>query len=85
VSLYEARGRWRCDAGGAGPAPPDLRDLRVDLLFLFAIVFAMTVKPTGNDLGVVLGAAAVLVVLSVVFLARARPAQDEEASPKPAA
>jgi hypothetical protein len=45
--------------------------LRVDIAFLFAIVFAMTVKPTWDDLGVVLGAAAVLVVLSAVFLARA--------------
>jgi hypothetical protein len=45
----------------------------------------MTVKPSWDDLGVVLGAAAVLVVLSVVFLARARPAHVDEASPKPAA
>jgi uncharacterized membrane protein len=76
-----------------GAATPEGQDLgrrifailRVDLLFLFAIVFAMTVKPTLDDLGVVLGAAAVIVVLSVVFLARSRPDTAEEASPKPAA
>ena len=34
--------------------------LRVDLLFLFAIVLAMTVKPTGDDVGIVIVAAAIL-------------------------
>ena len=35
--------------------------LRVDLLFMFAIVFAMTVKPTGDDTWTVILAAAILV------------------------
>jgi uncharacterized membrane protein len=72
-----------------GPATPEGQELtrrvfailRVDLLFLFAIVFAMTVKPTSADLGVVLGAAAILVVLSVVFLARARPEAGQASEP----
>ena len=48
--------------------------LRIDLAFLFAIVFAMTVKPTADDLGVVLVAAAVLAILTAVFLLQARAA-----------
>ncbi len=36
--------------------------LRVDLLFLFAIVFAMVVKPTGDDVWVIVVVAAILVV-----------------------
>ena len=48
--------------------------LRIDLLFLFAIVFAMTVKPTGDDAWTVLVVAAVLVALSALFLQRARAA-----------
>jgi small basic protein len=42
--------------------------LRVDLLFLFAIVFAMTVKPTGDDVGIVLVVAAILVAGTLFFL-----------------
>lgn len=59
-----------------GPATLEGRELirriftisRVDLVFLYAIVFAMTVKPTGDDLGVVLVAALVLAGLSTLFL-----------------
>ena len=47
--------------------------LRVDLLFLFAIVFAMVVKPTGDDTLVVVIAALVLVAGSAAFLRRAVP------------
>jgi uncharacterized membrane protein len=47
--------------------------LRVDLLFMFAIVFAMTVKPTGDDTWTVLVAAAILLVGSVLFLSKLRP------------
>jgi uncharacterized membrane protein len=53
--------------------------LRVDLLFLFAIVFAMTVKPTGDDGWIVLLAAVVLVTLSALFLLRARRSGVEAA------
>jgi uncharacterized membrane protein len=52
--------------------------LRVDLVFLFSIVFAMTVKPTLDDTGVVLVAAAVVVALTAVFLAGARATTAEE-------
>jgi hypothetical protein len=47
--------------------------LRVDLLFLFAIVFAMVVKPTGDDTLVVVIVALVLVAGSAAFLRRAVP------------
>ena len=42
--------------------------LRVDLLFLFAIVFAMVVKPTGDDTLVVVIVALVLLAGSAAFL-----------------
>ena len=48
--------------------------LRVDLLFLFAIVFAMTVKPTGDDVWTILIVGAILVAGAVVFLGKARAA-----------
>jgi uncharacterized membrane protein len=64
----------------AGPATPEGQALirrifmisRVDLAFMYAIVFAMTVKPTSDDGLVVLVAAAILVALSIVFLAPLR-------------
>jgi hypothetical protein len=46
--------------------------LRVDLLFLFAIVFAMTVKPTSGDVAVIVVAAAILLAGSAYFLSKAR-------------
>lgn len=54
--------------------------LRVDLLFMFAIVFAMTVKPTADDVWVVVVVAAVLVGGAVLAL---RPLASDagEASP----
>ena len=54
---------------------------RVDLAFMFAIVFAMTVKPTTDDGLVVLCAAAVLVALTVVFLARLRSGASQDRTP----
>ena len=42
--------------------------LRVDLLFLFAIVFAMTVKPTGDDVGTIVVAGVILLAGSAYFL-----------------
>ncbi|HSJ94644.1 MAG TPA: hypothetical protein VK896_11480, partial [Gaiellaceae bacterium] len=46
--------------------------LRVDLAFMYAIVFAMVVKPTTGDGWVIAVAAAVLVALTAVFLAPLR-------------
>ena len=46
--------------------------LRVDLVFLFAIVFAMSVKPTGDDSWTLVVAAAIVLVLSAAFLRGAR-------------
>lgn len=46
--------------------------LRIDLLILFAIVFAMTVKPTGDDTWTIVLVAAILVAGAAVFLGRAR-------------
>jgi uncharacterized membrane protein len=43
--------------------------LRIDLVFMYAIVFAMVVKPTTDDGWTIAIAAAVLIVLTVVFLA----------------
>jgi len=46
--------------------------LRVDLSFMYAIVFAMVVKPTTDDGWTIAIAAAILVVLTAVFLAPLR-------------
>jgi uncharacterized membrane protein len=72
-----------------GPETPEgqaliariFRVLRVDLLFMYAIVFAMTVKPTTDDVWTVLGAAVVLAAGSAFFLLRDR---DEPSEPAPA-
>jgi uncharacterized membrane protein len=48
--------------------------LRIDLSFMYAIVFAMVVKPTTSDGWVIAIAAALLIVLTVVFLAPLRSA-----------
>jgi uncharacterized membrane protein len=46
--------------------------LRVDLAFMYAILFAMVVKPTSDDGWVIVIAAAVLVALTALFLAPLR-------------
>jgi hypothetical protein len=56
--------------------------LRVDLVFMYAIVFAMVVKPTADDVWTIVIAAAVLVALTVVFLA---PLRSTSAQSAPAA
>jgi hypothetical protein len=48
--------------------------LWVEFLVIFAIVFAMTVKPTGDDTWTILVVAAILVAGSAVFLGKARAA-----------
>jgi uncharacterized membrane protein len=46
--------------------------LRIDLVYMYAIVFAMVVKPTADDGWTIAIVAALLVVLTVVFLAPLR-------------
>lgn len=63
-----------------GPETPEgqvlidrlFRHLRVDLLFMYAIVFAMTVKPTTDDGWTIAAAALVLAAGSALFLLRGR-------------
>jgi uncharacterized membrane protein len=54
--------------------------LRIDLVFMYAIVFAMVVKPTTDDGWTIALAAAVIVVLTVVFLAPLRSNSRQPAS-----
>ena len=54
--------------------------IRVGLLFMFAIVFAMTVKPTGEDVWAILIVAAILVAGSAVFLRGLRETGPAEVS-----
>jgi uncharacterized membrane protein len=56
--------------------------LRVDLVYMYAIVFAMVVKPTADDGWTIAIVAAVLVGLTVVFLA---PLRSTGAQPPSAA
>jgi len=51
--------------------------LRVDLCFMFAIVFAMVVKPTSDDGWVVVAAALVLIALTATFVAPLRRSAPE--------
>jgi uncharacterized membrane protein len=72
-----------------GPATPEGQEvirrifsvLRIDLAYMYAIVFAMVVKPSFDDGWTVLLAAAILVALTALFLAPLRA----EAKPEPAA
>ena len=58
--------------------------LRVDLAFMYAIVFAMTVKPTSDDGWVILLAAALLIVLAALFLVPLRGGGPEAPAAQPA-
>jgi len=55
--------------------------LRIDLAYMYAIVFAMVVKPTTGDGWVIAIAAAVLLALTALFLAPLRSAGPRSASP----
>jgi uncharacterized membrane protein len=63
-----------------GPATPEGQELirrifailRVDLVYMYAIVFAMTVKPTTEDGWTLLAGAAVLLALTAFFLSSLR-------------
>ena len=57
--------------------------IRIDLLFLFAIVFAMTTKPTGDDVWSIVVVGAILAAGSVVFLRGLRGTAASEASATP--
>ena len=57
--------------------------IRIDLLFLFAIVFAMTTKPTGDDVWSIVVVGAILAAGSVVFLPGLRGTAASEASATP--
>ena len=73
-----------------GPATPEGQDLirrlftvlRIDLAYMYAIVFAMAVKPTSDDGWTILAAAAVLLALTALFLAplRGGPTHDAAAA-----
>jgi hypothetical protein len=54
---------------------------RIDLAFMYAILFAMTVKPTGDDVAVVLVAALVLAALTAAFFAQLRRGDAPLAQP----
>ena len=72
-----------------GPATPQGQDLirrlftvlRIDLAYMYAIVFAMTVKPTSEDGWTILIAAVVLVALTALFLAPLRGSATPAAQP----
>ncbi len=56
--------------------------LRVDLAFMYAIVFAMVVKPTSDDLWIIVIAAAVLVGLTALFLSPLRSTAQPPSAPE---
>ncbi len=54
--------------------------LRVDLVYMYAIIFAMVAKPTADDGWTIAIAAAALVALTVAFLARLRTTDSQPSS-----
>jgi uncharacterized membrane protein len=54
--------------------------LRIDLAFMYAIVFAMVVKPTTDDGWTIVIAAIVLIALTALFLAPLRSSSGQPAS-----
>jgi len=58
--------------------------LRIDLAYMYAIVFAMAVKPTTDDGWTILVAAAVLVALTAIFLSPLRGGALEAPAAVPA-
>ena len=56
--------------------------LRIDLVYMYAIVFAMAVKPTSDDGWTILIAAAVLLALTAIFLAPLRDAAARKPLPR---
>jgi uncharacterized membrane protein len=54
--------------------------LRVDLVYMYAIVFAMVVKPTADDGWTIAIAAAILIVLTALFLSPLRSTGSSPAS-----
>jgi hypothetical protein len=77
---------------GIGPATPAGQELirrlftviRIDLVYMYAIVFAMTVKPTTDDGWTILIAAALLVGLTAFFLAPLRGGTPDAYAAAPA-
>jgi uncharacterized membrane protein len=69
-----------------GPATPEgqalirriFAVLRVDLVLLFSIVFAMTVKPTGDDAWTLIVAGAIAAVLAAVLWTRTSRSRTPE-------
>ena len=51
---------------------------RIDFVVLVLVVFTMAVKPTGDDPGVLIGMAVVLVAGTALFLSQARGLRAEE-------
>jgi uncharacterized membrane protein len=71
--------------GAATPAGQELirrifTVIRIDLVYMYAIVFAMTVKPTTDDGWTILIAAAVLIVLTAIFISPLRGGAGPEAA-----
>ena len=71
-----------------GPETPEgqelirkiFRSLRIELVFLYSIAFAMTVKPTFDDGWTVLLASAVILGLTAMFLLRSQPSPEAPAA-----
>jgi hypothetical protein len=68
-----------------GPESPEGQELirkifaslRIELVFLYSIAFAMTVKPTFDDGWTVVLASAVILAAVAAFLLRSRPTAPE--------
>ena len=86
VAVLKPRGEHLAEAMGrdgmSDHVVTKIRELlvlaRIDFLVLMLVVFTMAVKPTGDDPGVLIGMAAVLVVGTLLFLSQARALRGAE-------
>lgn len=54
---------------------------RIDFVVLYLVVANMVIKPTGDDVGVLVGMGALLVAVSALMIARARGIREASAEP----
>ena len=92
VAVLKPRGEHLAEAmereGMSDHVVTKMRELlvlaRIDFLVLTLVVFTMAVKPSGDDPGVLVGMAAVLVAGTLLFLSQARALRVADGGEAPA-
>jgi hypothetical protein len=58
---------------------------RIDIVVLYLVVADMAIKPTGDDVGVLVAMAAIVIAAAVFFSSRARALSEPRSSVEPSA